>query len=73
MNGNCLKWTGIWNSYLAEWDHIFQLDKTISEDMVWRNHISPLLGELPDNVIDIWHYGFTEIFNNAIDHSSGKM
>lgn len=57
---------------LAEWDHIFQLDKTLSEDMVWRNHISPLLGELPDNVIDIWHYGFTEIFNNAIDHSSGK-
>ena len=57
---------------LAEWDHIFQLDKTISEDLVWRNHISPLLGELPDNVIDIWHYGFTEIFNNAIDHSSGK-
>ncbi len=57
---------------LAEWDHIFQLDKTISEDIVWRNHVSPLLGELPDNVIDIWHYGFTEIFNNAIDHSSGK-
>ncbi len=57
---------------LAEWEHIFQLDKTISEDLVWRNHISPLLGELPDNVIDIWHYGFTEIFNNAIDHSSGK-
>lgn len=57
---------------LAEWDHIFQLDKTISEDIVWRNHISPLLGELPDNAVDIWHYGFTEIFNNAIDHSSGK-
>ena len=57
---------------LAEWEQIFPLDKNITEDMVWRNHISPLLGELPDNVSDIWHYGFTEIFNNAIDHSSGK-
>jgi len=27
---------------------------------------------MPDNVLRIWHYGFTEMFNNAIDHSSGK-
>jgi anti-sigma regulatory factor (Ser/Thr protein kinase) len=26
---------------------------------------------MPENVRDIWHYGFTEMFNNAIDHSSG--
>jgi len=30
------------------------------------------MGELPDNVVDIWSYCFTEMFNNAIDHSSGK-
>ena len=29
------------------------------------------LGDLPDNVLEIWQYGFTEIFNNAIDHADG--
>jgi len=57
---------------LAEWTEIFPLDNTVSEDIVWRNHIAPLLGELPENVMDIWHYGVTEIFNNAIDHSGGQ-
>lgn len=57
---------------LTEWVEIFPLDKSISEDIVWRVHIAPLLGELPDNVIDIWHFGVTEMFNNAIDHSGGQ-
>ena len=41
------------------------------EDVVWRSDIRPLLGDLPQNVIDIWQYGFTEMFNNAIEHSVG--
>jgi len=57
---------------LAEWEEIFPLDGSISEDIVWRVHVAPILGELPDNVIDIWHHGVTEMFNNAIDHSAGK-
>lgn len=57
---------------LAEWEEIFPLDSTISEDVVWSKHIAPLLGELPDNVMDIWHFGITEMFNNAIDHSDGR-
>lgn len=57
---------------LAEWEEIFPLDNTISEDVVWSKHIVPLLGELPDNVMDIWHFGITEMFNNAIDHSDGR-
>jgi len=28
---------------------------------------------MPQNVLDIWHYGFTEIFNNALDHSVGTL
>jgi len=56
---------------LVQWDHIYSLDRTIAEDIVWRNDIVELLGQLPNNAIDIWHYGFTEILNNAIDHSSG--
>jgi hypothetical protein len=57
---------------LVQWDHIYSLDSKLEEDVVWRKDIVELLGEMPDNVLDIWHYGFTEMFNNAIDHSSGK-
>lgn len=57
---------------LEEWEHIFPLNGTLEEHVVWNNDILPRLGSLPDNVIDIWHYGFTEMLNNAIDHSSGK-
>ena len=42
------------------------------EDIVWREKIAPLLVGYSENVIGIWHYGFTEMLNNAIDHSGGK-
>src|SRR5574342_240447 len=43
----------------------------LEEDKVWREHIRPLMNNIPRNVFDICHYGFTEIVNNAIDHSEG--
>ena len=46
--------------------------QSLEEDMVWRTLIEPRLSGLPDNVLDIWHYGFTEMLNNAIDHSEGE-
>jgi len=58
---------------LAKWEHIYALDGSLAEDTVWRTDISEFVDDLPDNVIDIWHYGFTEILNNAIDHSSGNQ
>lgn len=45
--------------------------RDLAEDQVWRNEVAPLLKDLPRNVLDIWHYGFTEMVNNAIDHSGG--
>jgi len=54
-----------------QWEHIYSLDGPLVEDAVWRSDIAPLLRELPANVLDIWHYGVTEILNNAIEHSSG--
>lgn len=56
---------------LAQWENIFPLDGTLEEHLVWRNEISPRLDQLPDNGLEIWHYGFTEMLNNAIDHSLG--
>ncbi len=44
----------------------------LKEDIVWRELVLPKLGALPDNVIGIWNYGFTEMLNNAIDHSQGQ-
>ena len=51
--------------------HRYALSTIAQEDVVWRSDIRPLLGDLPQNVIDIWQYGFTEMFNNAIEHSAG--
>ena len=48
-----------------------RLADRIDEDTVWRTEIAPLLSDLPQNVREIWQYGFTEMLNNAIDHSSG--
>jgi hypothetical protein len=54
-----------------EWTKVYQIRPDLAEDVVWRNDIRPELGQLPDNVMSIWQFGFTEIFNNAIDHSEG--
>ena len=43
----------------------------LEEDRLWRENESESLKQLPKNVYDIWHYGFTEMVNNAIDHSGG--
>jgi len=48
------------------------LTKTLAEDAVWRDEIAPRLANAPANVESICHYGFTEMFNNAIDHSGAK-
>jgi hypothetical protein len=57
---------------LLHWERSYARPAGLAEDVIWRNDVLPILGQMPDNVIDIWHYGFTEMFNNAIDHSSGE-
>ena len=44
----------------------------LEEDKVWRQHIEPLLKNVKENVKNVCHYGFTEMFNNIIDHSDAK-
>ena len=50
----------------------FKLSGAPQEDRVWRENVRPLLDDIPANVIGICQYGFTEILNNAIDHSEGQ-
>jgi STAS-like domain of unknown function (DUF4325) len=42
------------------------------EDQVWRTSVEPHLADLPENVMRICQYSFTEMFNNAIEHSEGE-
>lgn len=50
---------------------LLSLAENSSEDLIWHELIEPSMGEYPDNVQRICHYGFTEIYNNAVDHSGG--
>ena len=57
---------------LSSWQRTCQIVPGLAKDVVWTDDVSQALGQLPDNVKNIWHHGFTEMFNNAIDHSEGK-
>lgn len=57
---------------LVTWNKEYELSSGLAEDAVWRADIAGLLGKLPENVLGIWHYGFTEMFNNVIDHSGAR-
>ncbi len=56
---------------MLAWNQSYSTSSGPAEDVVWRNDIAPILGNIPENVGDIWSYGFTEMFNNARDHSGG--
>ncbi|MCK5682999.1 DUF4325 domain-containing protein [bacterium] len=51
---------------------IITLNSNISEDTIWREEIKPVLPKLNKNLLDICSYGFTEMFNNVIDHSEAE-
>jgi len=57
---------------LCEWRELYTLGPGVDEDLVWSRDVSPMLGKLPKNVMGIWHFCITEMFNNAMDHSGGK-
>lgn len=43
----------------------------LDEDHAWRRDFLPLF-ELAPNVAELLHYAFTELVNNAVDHSGGS-
>lgn len=44
---------------------------SIQEHVVYSQDFSFVFNDLPDEISSICHYGFTEMLNNAIDHSDG--
>ncbi|MDD2608282.1 MAG: DUF4325 domain-containing protein [Giesbergeria sp.] len=50
----------------------YRIEPHLAEDLVWEQDIRSLIHNLPENVLRLWSYAFTEMFNNAIDHSGGS-
>ncbi|HEX7593584.1 MAG TPA: DUF4325 domain-containing protein [Anaerolineae bacterium] len=58
---------------LVDFQQVLPLNADLREDKVWREHLRPRLEGVPPNVLSICQYGFTEMVNNAIDHSQGTL
>ncbi len=51
---------------------IYYCNNKLEEDRIFNEIIEPIANNLPDNVYKIWQYAFTEMMNNAIDHSNAS-
>lgn len=56
----------------VEWVHDYPINAELEEHLVWQNDVSQILGQQPENVLDIWQFGVNEMINNARDHSGGS-
>lgn len=43
------------------------------ESFIYDNLLEDKVKDLPKNIISIWQYAFTEMMNNAIDHSAAEI
>jgi anti-sigma regulatory factor (Ser/Thr protein kinase) len=57
---------------LVHWNKGYTITDDLAEDRPWREDMAPSLGQIPHNALGIWQYAFTEMFNNALDHSEGS-
>jgi anti-sigma regulatory factor (Ser/Thr protein kinase) len=57
---------------VKQWSTTETISPSLKEDIIWEHHVRPLLANMPENIRAICMYGFTEILNNAIDHSKGS-
>lgn len=49
---------------------IYSTTQKLEEDKIFSEVIEQVVKKLPANVYKIWQYAFTEMMNNAIDHSN---
>ena len=50
-----------------------KIQKDTDEDKIWKENLEGDFSSLTENVLYICNYGFTEIYNNAIEHSEGEQ
>lgn len=51
------------------WTFTYVTDKVLDEDEIYCEDIRPLLKECSKKAQSIWYYAFSEMMNNAIEHS----
>ncbi len=58
---------------LVEDEHIIELRLADhgDEEIVYREQVESRITSIPENVARICYYAFTEMYNNALDHSEG--
>ena len=57
---------------IKEDEFVLNITPGFEEDVIWRRKVKPLLSGIKSNVVDICHYGFTEMLNNVIEHAESK-
>lgn len=57
---------------IAKWTKTYEPTDSLTEDVAWDVDLKPFFSDLDRNVRDIWYYGFTEMFNNALEHSDAS-
>ncbi len=60
-------------AWLVEKAFVHPITAELQEDTVWRTDIRRELEGVKENVVEICQYGFTEVFNNAIEHSQSAQ
>lgn len=50
----------------------YELSSGVTEDKAWNDNLKERLLNYPKNIYKICDYGFTEMFNNVIDHSNAS-
>lgn len=61
-----------YNIVTKEYSFVYKNNGFLGEDKIFEKDIEPLLVNLPKNVFSAWRYAFTEMMNNAIEHSSAN-
>lgn len=65
------RWTRYFLAGSKNIEFSIKIKPGLAEDLVWSKYVKPMLLLYPENIRNICNYSFTEIFNNAIDHSAG--
>jgi hypothetical protein len=57
---------------LSAWTQTYAVSADGDEGDIWLRDLRAQLEPLATNVLGIWQYGFTEMFNNALDHAEAS-
>ena len=64
--------TGIYELVFTQYEFKYKNDGSLLEDVIFDRDIAPILKGVEKNVFSAWRYAFTEMMNNAIEHSSAS-